>query len=300
VSENENSEHEHWKLSRDALSVDVGLGSVIENETDEKIDLLRKDLQWTSERETIGLQKLKRKFLDDISTETIEIKAFRCDHKVLTFRTIKLPSMKEISNFQDSDLDGKTVKQNGGEDKNKSDQKNDKSDKDQLLLSSREGGKSSAKVILQRSNLQHDTRSKLEARKLLRAQRALEWKELMEAKPDEIYEDPKDVAAIRYAELYMGDYKLKTGERYIVPDSERVDADKKKRQLILLSESTFGLKETFNGNVLKLRDDKKKLISKFQEYSGRIFEINRELAQMGVQVDALSDVPLMDVCISGV
>lgn len=117
----------------------------------------------------------------------------------------------------------------------------------------------------------------------------------MEAKPDEIYEDPKDVAAIRYAELYMGDYKLKTGERYIVPDSERVDADKKKRQLILLSESTFGLKETFNGNVLNLRESKKKLIAKFQEYSGRIFDINRELAQMGVAVDTLSEVPLMDV-----
>jgi hypothetical protein len=150
--------------------------------------------------------------------------------------------------------------------------------------------------LIRQFNLQHaDTRSKLEARKLLRAQRALGWKELMEAKPDEIYEDPKDVAAIRYAELYMGDYKLKTGERYIVPDSERVDADKKKRQLILLSESTFGLKETFNGNVLNLRESKKKLIAKFQEYSGRIFDINRELAQMGVAVDTLSEVPLMDV-----
>jgi hypothetical protein len=136
----------------------------------------------------------------------------------------------------------------------------------------------------------------MEARKLLRAQRALEWKELMEAKPDENYEDPKDVAAIRYAELYMGDYKLKTGERYIVPDCERVDADKKKRQLILLSESTFGLKEIFNGNVINLRESKKKLISKFEEYSDKISDINRDLSQMGVQVENLSQVPTMDVC----
>lgn len=69
------------------------------------------------------------------------------------------------------------------------------------------------------------------------------WKELMDAKPDENYEDPQDVAAIRYAETHMGDYKLKTGEKYIVPESERVDADKKKRQMILLKDSIFQLKE---------------------------------------------------------
>ena len=65
----------------------------------------------------------------------------------------------------------------------------------------------------------------------------------MEEKPDENYEDPRDVAAIRYAEQHMGDYKLKTGEKYIVPEEERVDADKKKKQLTLLKESIFGLKE---------------------------------------------------------
>jgi WD40 repeat protein len=146
VNENENSEYEHWKLPRDALSVDVGLGSVIECETDDKIDLLRKDLQWTTEREKIGLQKLKRKFLDDISTETIEIRAFRCDHKVLTFRTIKLPSMKEISNIRDVDQDGKNLKHVGGEDKSKTDQKNDKGEKD-LMLSQHEAGKGSGKVF---------------------------------------------------------------------------------------------------------------------------------------------------------
>jgi hypothetical protein len=145
VSDNDNSANELWKLPRDDFSVDVGLGSVIEKETEYKIELLRKDMQWITERETIGLQKLKRKFLDDISTETIEIKAFRCDHKVLTFRTIKLPSMKEVSNIQDVDQDGKAVKQIGGDHKSKTDLKNDKGEREQLQ-SQQERGKSAVKV----------------------------------------------------------------------------------------------------------------------------------------------------------
>jgi hypothetical protein len=65
----------------------------------------------------------------------------------------------------------------------------------------------------------------------------------LKAKPDEKYEDPKDMQAIRYAQANMGDYKLKTSDKYIVPENERVDADKKKRQINLLAESIQILKE---------------------------------------------------------
>jgi hypothetical protein len=84
---------------------------------------------------------------------------------------------------------------------------------------------------------------KLEARKQFRAERAALWKQLMDEKPDDKYEDPQDLAAIRYAIAHMGDYKLKSADNYIVPESERVDADKKKRQIILLYESMKSLKE---------------------------------------------------------
>jgi hypothetical protein len=89
----------------------------------------------------------------------------------------------------------------------------------------------------------------LETRKVQRAERMNAYKELMKVKPDEKYEDPNDVAAIRYAQNNMGDYKLKTSDKYIVPENERVDADKKKRQINLLSESIQLLKEV-NFSVL--------------------------------------------------
>lgn len=65
----------------------------------------------------------------------------------------------------------------------------------------------------------------------------------MDSKPDDKYQDPNDVAAIRYATAHMGDYKLKSADNFIVPENERVDADKKKRQILLLNESIRSLKE---------------------------------------------------------
>ena len=56
------------------------------------------------------------------------------------------------------------------------------------------------------------------------------------------YEDPRDTAAIMFAEKNMGDYKLKSDKTYVVPDNLRVNAEKKLRQMVLLEESIFTLK----------------------------------------------------------
>nr|KAJ3422153.1 Cilia- and flagella-associated protein 44 [Polyrhizophydium stewartii] len=140
-----------------------------------------------------------------------------------------------------------------------------------------------------------EIKSKLEMRKQLRAERAAVWKELMDAKPDEKYEDPKDIAAIRYAQLHMGDYKLKTADNYIVPESERIDADKKKRQIILLRESINALKEQYNKQVLKLRAKKVALVEAFAKDNKRIDGINAELAKLGEVIDTSKPVYSIEV-----
>lgn len=99
--------------------------------------------------------------------------------------------------------------------------------------------------------------NKLEARKAERNSRMTIYKDLMKTKPDNKYEDPRDVAAINYAQNNMGDYKLKTSDDYIVPENERVDTEKKKRQINLLTEGVHMLKE-----VLFLKLSKSNLISK--------------------------------------
>jgi len=50
------------------------------------------------------------------------------------------------------------------------------------------------------------------------------------------------VHAISWAEKNMGDYKLKSDDKYVVPEHQRINAEKKRRELVLLEESVFAIK----------------------------------------------------------
>ena len=69
----------------------------------------------------------------------------------------------------------------------------------------------------------------------------LQWDELYRSKPDLDYEDPANVAAIKEAHENMGDFKLKSADDYIVPEKERVNADKKRAQIMQLKEQVYNL-----------------------------------------------------------
>jgi hypothetical protein len=71
----------------------------------------------------------------------------------------------------------------------------------------------------------------------------------------------------------MGDYKLKLGSDYVVPESQRVNAEKKRRQMILLEESIFTLKMDFNERLLALRDLKKRIVENIGKDVARVREI---------------------------
>ena len=64
----------------------------------------------------------------------------------------------------------------------------------------------------------------------------LQWEELYATKPDDDYEDPADVAAIKEAKDNMGDYKLKTAKDYVVPDHLRMNVDKARGRLLVLKD----------------------------------------------------------------
>lgn len=82
----------------------------------------------------------------------------------------------------------------------------------------------------------------------------------------------------------MGDYKLKSSPKYIVPEHERVNTEKKKRQFHLLKDSIQLLKEQFNGFVVQLRERKVRLVQDVGEWSKQVASINNELRQLGVDV----------------
>ena len=62
------------------------------------------------------------------------------------------------------------------------------------------------------------------------------WEELYNTKPDDDYEDPADVSAIKEAKDNMGDYKLKTAKDYVVPDHLRMNVEKARGRLLILKD----------------------------------------------------------------
>lgn len=85
-----------------------------------------------------------------------------------------------------------------------------------------------------------------------------------------------------HAEQNMGNYNLKTSSNYIVPESEQVNAEKKRRQFVHLRNSIQVLKEDFNAVVLSQRDRKIKLLEEIKDKNRTLRAINHELEQLGV------------------
>ncbi|KAL5033039.1 hypothetical protein BDV3_000061 [Batrachochytrium dendrobatidis] len=283
IGENDKLPSEKACMRKD-LCVDPYLHADIERDTLEKIFTLRKEMAWVSEKVLIGLTKLREKYLGSLQTERIEFKAFETNHTLSTYRTMNMDQSVETMlqsllktpnridttpharNLPESRTPGMSRDTEGG------------SPKQALLLTPQYGD---AQTPHRRIVKHTEVKSKLELRKQQRAERAIIWNDLMSVKPDDTYEDPKDVAAIRYAQHHMGDYRLKTANNYIVPENERIDADKKKKQILLLRESIISLKEQYNKQVLKLRSQKMSLVDTFTQYNIRFAEINAELMKLG-------------------
>ncbi|KAJ3347586.1 Cilia- and flagella-associated protein 44 [Entophlyctis luteolus] len=258
--------------SQENLSVDPDLSNDIENETIQQIINVQKELEWISEKESIGPNKLRKKFLEIVQTPHIEIKSVKAASSVCTFRTTRLPEKSDLGITlllnNDAPVSNRTQSLKAVESK----QVNEEQEK---------GGKYKSASTKKNNKQESDTVSKLEARKALRKERAQKWHLLMDEKPDENYEDHQDVAAIKYAELHMGDYKLKTSEKYVVPESEHVDADKKKKQISMLKNSINGIKEQFNMQVVSLRDKKRDMIRYIEEKNRELLQLYKELSKLG-------------------
>ncbi|KAJ3337627.1 Cilia- and flagella-associated protein 44 [Gonapodya sp. JEL0774] len=240
VEENEKAPAD-CQLPKSVFSVDAGLKEDIESWTERKRESLKKELQWPSAKESLGLEKLRKKFLDNIDTERLEVGAFRLS-------------------------DGKS-----------------------RHLTTTKPAEGNTKDVTMKQKRFVDQKTKLEARKQERAERAAQWKDLLESKPDENYQDPRDLGAIRQAERNMGDYKLKSAADYIVPESDRVDVEKKKRQVLLLIEAMHRLQEVF-----ELRGRKVSLVDFISSQTSLALRLNAELTLLGEAVHDEVWEPTMD------
>ncbi|KAI9333809.1 hypothetical protein BDR26DRAFT_805717, partial [Obelidium mucronatum] len=198
------------KIPRNTIpAVDPDLKADIEKETLERIENVKKELEWVSEKESIGPNKLKRKYLDPIQTYHIRVTALKTAAAVATFRTLALTEKSDfgIHSLGNHDRAAAAAGAKGHHDAKVGTSQSEGAaclGGDQPEKGREVGGRST--VVKKQAKEPKDSRSKLEARKALRAERAQLWKQLMDAKPDANYEDRRD-----------GCYP---DERYVVTDKD--------------------------------------------------------------------------------
>jgi cilia- and flagella-associated protein 44 len=274
--ENKNSPVEQ-RLNQEEVALDMSVVQRLVSAGDSKCEEVEKILRWESEKNQLAVEKLQEKFLSNVAVEGIELKTFRKKMTVRSFRTTALPdtlqeSLRAVHALIDAEDDarrraGKLALLNK-EGKGNNGKKNAKFASD----SPKKGGKEGEAM---------DERTQ-EARKLLRQKRRGEYAEMMSKKPDLGEEDPDDLAAIEDTRTNLGDYKLKTAANYVVPEDQRVNAEKKKRQMVLLEESIHSIKMGYNQRFLALRDLKRRIIDNVSNDNVRIRSIDKELKQLEI------------------
>ena len=136
-----------------------------------------------------------------------------------------------------------------------------------------------AETQMSAQNSDGEKATTFQIRKKLRQERNKALQAILAEKPTADAADPQDLEAIAYAETHMGDYKLKSSPNYEVPEGQRINAEKKEKQLLLLEESMHTTRITFNRKVLALREQKLELIKSTQKANQRIRSIDAELGQ---------------------
>ncbi|XP_064870118.1 cilia- and flagella-associated protein 44-like, partial [Oncorhynchus nerka] len=233
---------EHVRLHRTELELDWRFREETERMTAQRVREARKELAWEEERHRIGLQKLQERFWDSLESDTVTVVAFQSDHRISTYRLLAL-SQRFHELKQRGRVGGPgTVGQERW--RNKADAGKDSSNitADQEDLGEeavmaphvvRPGG---SKLAGRQAEKLRKATEKAERARVKIEKRRKEWAELYATKPNENCEDPEDVRAIRLATENMGDFKLKTAKDFTVPEHLRMNAEKKRAQLVHLEE----------------------------------------------------------------
>ncbi|GFR82702.1 cilia- and flagella-associated protein 44-like [Elysia marginata] len=273
----------HLQLSRQEFEMDREIKQELHQQTVEKIDLVRRELAWDSERLQISLEKLRKRFKDVVECERIVVRAFTTSHEVSSFRAsklsddfyqlkadferrkTKLPTKDDFSRDPTKDLGAAQRKllEGGG-----------------LADDGLEGGPGSKVTTTLKGSMGervNNALQKVEEKKKKRAARRALWEELYSRKPDDDYEDPQDVAAIKEAQENMGDYKLKTAADYVVPDHLRMNVDKARGRLLSIKDMIHEYKYKFNVRLLALRDKKIQVIDQIRDIVKKLHEIQTRL-----------------------
>ncbi|OHS97734.1 WD-repeat protein [Tritrichomonas foetus] len=238
---------------------------------------------WEAEKSRVALRKVKNRLIRSMEEESFTVSCVDLPIRVSSFRITKLD--QEVEDVVRESA--RTAQTASNEDENSETNQDDGTNGSSAPGDS-EANQSiaSAASTLKRKRGWNRFDQKAPMKKIIhtpdehtkmRQKRDERRKAIMDLKPPANYSDPADVHAIEVARKTIGDYKLKDDPTYIAPEEDRMNASKKRRQLLLLQNAIQQMKTDFNDKLKGLSELKKKLITS-------INTANRELEQIALTI----------------
>ncbi|GAB5369824.1 hypothetical protein AAMO2058_001439500 [Amorphochlora amoebiformis] len=267
------------RLSCEEFEIDPELMQSLKRKANDKVQLVRDELLWESEKWRVQIKKLKEKFYNNLLVEHIRLYSFSGDLVVTSYRVADLaPKMKQEIEEIHKILKNQSMENSPG---------------CKLVLPSgvpnalhyKPG--QSPRNYLREVNARTPKSKKLsgaQKRKLnaernrnIRELREKEMSNLERQKPDTTKEDPADLRLLETARVNRGDFKLKSSPNYVVPASQRVNTEKKRRQMLLVVDSVQRVKMQYNRKFLAVRDLKKIICERVAKDNVELDAINEYL-----------------------
>lgn len=240
-------------------------------------------MAWKIEFHTVALNKLKEKFFDALQYNRFTVKAIKKENFVTTFRVKKMSdflieNVEKFKNILENDY------ANAGEEglddlqsMDSSQQQEDNTHDESMMKQGQGTGAGGVGQKKQSKKFKTEAERVREERKFSREERKRELAKLEKEEAKYNVEDPEDRKRIEHALATFGDFKLKMSPEYIVPERERVNAEKKRQQMVLLENSIFNMKVEFNRKLEDLKARKQDIIEIVKTRNDRITTINGNL-----------------------
>nr|XP_007983992.1 cilia- and flagella-associated protein 44 isoform X9 [Chlorocebus sabaeus] len=261
----------HMQFKRTDFDVDSKIRAEMHRKTAFKIQQVEKELAWEKEKHELGLKKLKNRFRDPLESDTIVVHAILSDHKITSYRLVQPSKYSKFKRTSQSERKPSKLDRFEKEGTGRKDSQRDAGGSIAIQEESiiEKGKKFRPKTLseIMVENQIEKTRKlilKAERAQLKIQQRKKEWEELYKSKPGDDYEDPKDLQAIKEAQVYMGDFNLKTAPDYKIHEHMRINAAKKEEELGHLDSLVHGNKRYMNKCILSLRDLKVAVVEEIQ------------------------------------
>ncbi|XP_063718325.1 cilia- and flagella-associated protein 44-like isoform X2 [Symsagittifera roscoffensis] len=281
----------HLQLHRNEFELDPQSKIMLSNETLGRTDMAVTEYAWDSEKQSLALAKLEKQFKSKLDFDSLIVQCIGSEQEVSSFRTEKLPPGFKSQKLE---LIGKASKgagllgaarqlisqqraeneaaqsQGGGHDEDGSAGVGGGS-------VNRPGGTDQDKSGGRVDEKAAKALGKMEKQRQRRLARQKQWEDLNKEKPSDDFEDPRDVAEIKYALEHIGDFKLKTAANYVVPEHLRMNTARKLVQLMLLQEKMYNKKRAFNERMLSLKFKKSDVLDEIDRLNEQLQSIHTEL-----------------------